>query len=155
KLAACELPGVAGGGLCGTHQVAEDRSAAQGRALSLRVVVLPATGPEVAPDPLVFLAGGGVAPATRYAAFLAHDYAALRRHRDILLVDQRGTGGSNPLDCDIDTETGSPAYRDEARFTAAVRRCRDELARRADVRLYTTPIAMADLEEVRAWLGYA
>jgi pimeloyl-ACP methyl ester carboxylesterase len=154
KLAACELPGVPAGGLCGTFEVAEDRGATNGRTIALRVVVLPATGPDVAPDPLVFLAGGGVAPATSYAAFLAHDYALLRRNRDVLLVDQRGTGASNPLACDIDTASASPSYRDPARFTAAVRRCRDEVSRHAELRYYTTPQAMADLEEVRGWLSY-
>ncbi len=45
-------------------------------------------------------------------------------------------------------------YRDEARFLEAVRRCRKELERKADLRYYTTPLAMDDLDEVRGWLGY-
>src|SRR5205823_3661313 len=68
--------------------------------------------------------------------------------------DQRGTGGSNPLDCELSTDAASPEFRDEQRFLAAVRRCRQELERKADLRFYTTPIAMDDLDEVRAWLGY-
>jgi pimeloyl-ACP methyl ester carboxylesterase len=117
-------------------------------------VVLPATGAARAPDPLVFLAGGGVAPATRYAPFLSKAFAHLRRERDILLVDQRGTGGSNALACDLSTDPTDPIYRDEARFLDAVSQCRAALERHADLRFYTTPLAMDDLDEVRAWLGY-
>jgi pimeloyl-ACP methyl ester carboxylesterase len=155
KLSPCHLPGLDEEARCGRYEVFEDRVAGKGRKLSLNVVVLPARGPDVAPDPLVFLAGGGVAPATRYAGFLAGAFPSLRAHRDILLVDQRGTGGSNPLDCELSRDDTNPDYRDDARWVKAVRRCRQSLEPKADLRLYTTPIAMDDLDEVRAWLGYA
>lgn len=154
KLAPCHVPGVDEEVRCGRHEVFENRAAHAGRRIALNIVVLPATGSKPSGDPLVFLAGGGVAPATRYAAFLAGAFPALRRQHDILLVDQRGTGGSNPLDCEISTDAASLEFRDEQRFLAAVRRCRQELERKADLRYYTTPIAMDDLDEVRAWLGY-
>jgi len=154
KLKPCHVPEVDEEVLCGRYEVYEDRAARTGRKLGLNVVVLPAAGPDVAADPLVFLAGGGVAPATRYASFLWKGFPVLRRQRDILLVDQRGTGGSNPLECELSTEATNAEYRDEARFLAAVRRCRRELEQRADLRYYTTPIAMDDLDEVRGWLGY-
>jgi len=150
----CQVPGVDEEVRCGRYEVYENRAAGKGRKIGLNIVVLPAKGPEVATDPLVFLAGGGVAPATRYAPFLSKAFSNLRRQRDVLLVDQRGTGGSNPLDCDLPTDPASAEYRDEGRFLAAVRRCRRELEQRADLRYYTTPIAMDDLDEVRGWLGY-
>ena len=148
------MPGVDGEVLCGRYEVYENRAAFKGRRIALNIVVLPAEGPDVAADPLVFLAGGGVAPATRYAPFLRNAFPILRRQRDVLLVDQRGTGGSNPLECDLPTDPTSAEYRDEARFLAAVRRCRRELEPKADLRYYTTPIAMDDLDDVRGWLGY-
>lgn len=154
RLQPCRVPGVDEEVRCGRYEVYEDRAAHRGRTISLNVVVLPATSPEVAPDPLVFLAGGGVAPATSYAGFLAGALPTLRQHRDVLLVDQRGTGGSNPLDCELSTEASDPVYRDEARFRAAVRQCRSELENKADLRYYTTPFAVDDLDDVRAWLGY-
>src|SRR5882672_10605794 len=154
KLKPCHVPGVDEEVLCGRYEVYENRAARKGRKIGLNIVVLPAKGPGVAPDPLVFLAGGGVAPATSYAGFLGESYSNLRRQRDILLVDQRGTGGSNPLECDLTTDPASAEYRDEGRFLAAVRRCRKELEQKADLRYYTTPIAMDDLDEVRGWLGY-
>src|SRR5262249_25618268 len=53
------------------------------------------------------------------------------------------------------TDPTNPEYRDEARFVAKVRACRAGLERNADLRFYTTPIAMDDLDDVRRWLGYA
>jgi len=149
KLRRCVVPGVPDSVLCGRLEVPEDRSAPGGRKVSLNVVVVPATGDSVRSDPLVFLAGGGVAPATRYAGFLARAFPRLRRDRDILLVDQRGTWGSQPLACD-----GAEPLADAAAALASLRRCRDSLASAADLRMYTTAIAMDDLDQVRAWLGY-
>jgi pimeloyl-ACP methyl ester carboxylesterase len=154
KLTPCRVPDVEEEVLCGRHEVFENRAAGTGRKIGLNLVVLPATTPDAAPDPLVFLAGGGVVPATRYAGYLSRAYPDLRRRRDILLIDQRGSGGSNALDCDLSTDPANAEYRDEARFREAVRRCRRELERKADLRWYTTPVAMDDLDEVRAWLGY-
>jgi pimeloyl-ACP methyl ester carboxylesterase len=154
KLKPCHVPGVDEEVRCGTYEVYENRAARKGRKIGLKIVVLPAKDSKVVSEPLVFLAGGGVAPATSYAAFLNESYTNLRRQRDILLVDQRGTGGSNPLECDLTTDPTSAEYRDEGRFLAAVRRCRSELEKKADLRYYTTPIAMDDLDEVRGWLGY-
>jgi pimeloyl-ACP methyl ester carboxylesterase len=148
KLHACRVQGLDDSVLCGRFEVPEDRARPEGRKLSLNIVVVPATGDSVASDPLVFLAGGGVAPATRYAGFLSRAFPALRRTRDILLVDQRGTWNSGALPCDV----GVP--QDTAAAMAALRRCRDSLATKADLRFYTTPIAMDDLDAVRAWLGY-
>jgi pimeloyl-ACP methyl ester carboxylesterase len=154
KLKPCHVPGVDEEVLCGRYEVYEDRAALKGRRIGLKIVVLPAEGPDVAADPLVFLAGGGVAPATSYAPFLRKAFPKLRRQRDVLLVDQRGTGGSNPLECDLSTDPTNAEYRDEARFLVAVRRCRRGLEPKADLRYYTTPIAMDDLDDIRGWLGY-
>jgi pimeloyl-ACP methyl ester carboxylesterase len=154
KLKPCRVPDVEEEVLCGRYEVYENRAARTGRKIGLNIVVLPAKTADVAPDPLVFLAGGGVAPATRYARYLSRAFPNLRLRRDILLIDQRGSGGSNGLECELPTDPINAEYRDEARFLEAVRRCRKELERKADLRYYTTPIAMDDLDEVRGWLGY-
>jgi pimeloyl-ACP methyl ester carboxylesterase len=154
KLTPCRVADVDEEVLCGRYEVYENRAAGTGRKIGLNLVVLPAKTPDGAPDPLVFLAGGGGAPATRYAGFLSRAFPGLRLHRDILLIDQRGSGASNPLDCELSTDPANAEYRDEARFVEAVRRCRKELERKADLRYYTTPLAMDDLDEVRNWLGY-
>ncbi len=150
RLKPCDVAGVETPALCGTFDVFEDRATRRGRTIALKVVVLPAAGPNRQPDPVVYLAGGGVLPATRYGRFFAQRFAALRESRDILLIDQRGTGASNPLDCRLPPpdQMGTDAY------LAAVRGCRAELESRADLRLYGTAAAMDDLDDVRAWLGY-
>ncbi|HEY7215155.1 MAG TPA: alpha/beta hydrolase [Thermoanaerobaculia bacterium] len=154
KLKPCRVPEVEEEVLCGRYEVYENRAARTGRKIGLNIVVLPAKTPDAAPDPLVFLAGGGVVPATQYAGFLSRAFPDLRRHRDVLLIDQRGSGGSNGLECDLSTDPANAEYRDEARFREAVRRCRKELEKKADLHYYTTPLAMDDLDEVRGWLGY-
>ncbi|HET6891686.1 MAG TPA: alpha/beta fold hydrolase [Pyrinomonadaceae bacterium] len=156
KLTKCRLPGLDEEVLCGRFEVYEDRAARKGRKISLHIVVLPAKTDKVAPDPLVYLAGGGVLPATEYVAFFARAFPHLRQHRDILLVDQRGTGESNRLDCDLPSPIKDRlTLFDEVRYLEAIRRCRKELESKADLRFYTTPIAMDDLDEVRQWLGYS
>ncbi len=151
----CELPRLSGPARCGVLEVFEDRAAARGRKIPLRVVVLPATGSPRAPDPLFILQGGPGQAASNLADFYAEAFAKVRAHRDIVLVDQRGTGGSNALECDLFGDGNDPqTLLGSSLPVAAVRSCRDKLAARADVSLYTTAIAMADLDDVRAWLGY-
>jgi len=98
SLAPCEIAGLRQA-RCGTYEVWEDRTRKAGRRIGLKIVVVPATGQDRRPDPLVFLNGGPGESATQAAAGLAHEFASVLEQRDLLLVDQRGTGGSNPLDC--------------------------------------------------------
>ncbi|CAN5624489.1 hypothetical protein BH20VER1_BH20VER1_17950 [soil metagenome] len=138
---------------CGTFEVFENRAAASGRRIALKVVVLPATGPEKQPDPLFILAGGPGQGASDNAEFIARTFAEVRKQRDIVLLDQRGTGGSNPLDCNVYGATPQGHLRD-LYPPDAVRACAEEWQKRADTRFYTTDIAMADLDEVRAAMNY-
>jgi pimeloyl-ACP methyl ester carboxylesterase len=155
KLAPCTVAGVDTPVLCGHHEVFEDRVAGRGRTIALNIVVLPATTDSVLDDPLVYLAGGGVVPATPYAARFARTMTRLRLHRDIVLVDQRGSGGSNGLACDRRMMDMATARNREERYLEFVAMCRDTLASHADVRFYTTALAMDDLDDVRQWLGYS
>src|SRR5262245_47229171 len=118
KLTPCSVQGVEGEALCGRYEVYENRAARTGRKIGLKIVVLPARTPDVAPDPMVFFAGGAALPATDFAGGFSRAYADLRLHRDILLIDQRGTGGSNALDCELSTDPANADYRDDARFLA-------------------------------------
>ena len=89
---------------CGTLTVFEDRAAKTGRQISLWIVVLPAVRP-VARDPLVFLAGGPGQGAAQLARQIRAAFRTVQRTRDIVLVDQRGTGKSNPLNCRSDANS--------------------------------------------------
>jgi pimeloyl-ACP methyl ester carboxylesterase len=149
----CAIAGVTKDALCGQYEVFEDRVKNTGRKIKLNVVVLPALSDKPAPDPIFYLQGGpgGAATSVAGASFMAE----LHRTRDVVLLDQRGTGKSNPLQCNF---RGDPkemrGYFYEGLTTELVRACRAELEKNADLRLYTTTLAMADLDDVRVALGY-
>jgi pimeloyl-ACP methyl ester carboxylesterase len=149
----CGTPGLTKDALCTQYEVYEDRAKNTGRKISLNLLILPALSDKRAPDPIFYFQGGpgGAATTTARASFMMR----LRRTRDVVLVDQRGTGKSNPLQCNL---RGDPndmrGYFAEGLTTESVRACRAELEKIADLRLYTTTIAMADLDDVRAALGY-
>ena len=150
----CRIPAVEGEARCGSYEVFEDREVRKGRRIALKIVVLPALNPQLVPEALFILAGGPGQGATDNAEFFASTFANARRNRDIVLVDQRGTGSSNPLDCDLRGGSGLQRYFGDLYPVDAVRRCRELLEQKADLRLYTTPIAMDDLDEIRSALGY-
>jgi pimeloyl-ACP methyl ester carboxylesterase len=148
----CKVPGVDEELLCGKLTVFENRRTRSGRMIDLNVVVLPALEQSSKEDPLFELAGGPGVAATSAASFYATVGREVRRRRDVVLVDQRGTGASNPLHCRHDT---SPQYFVGEMYPVEyVRNCRNELESKADLTQYTTPVAMDDLDDVRAWLGY-
>jgi pimeloyl-ACP methyl ester carboxylesterase len=141
---------------CGELLVYEDRAAAAGRQIPLNIAVLPATGSSnvVEDDPLFLLAGGpGQAAVEAYAqaTFLFDD---VNRTRDIVLVDQRGTGESNGLNCEVLEDESLPADMPEEEQIALFDQCRLDLSERADLSLYTTDAFVADLDDVRAALDY-
>lgn len=142
-------------GRCGTVRVPENPSRPGGRQIDLRVVILPARTEPVETDPVFLLAGGPGMAATDLARYARTLLSEAREHRDVVLVDQRGTGESNPLACDL--------YRDARRLQPylepmfplePVERCRERLTSRADLRQYTTARSADDLDFVRAALGY-
>ena len=197
-LAAPGLPGRVAAE-CGTFDVPEDRSRPMGEdnRIALRVARLPAVSRSPAPDAMTFLAGGPGQAATESYVALAGALSSINRKRDILLIDQRGTGGSNALACpeaearlaerveaqeaavaeaaeedaaalaeredrgDAQVEEGArggetsaqPGAWDPSMLREMAGACLDELP--GDPRFYTTDAAVADLEAVRAALGYA
>lgn len=151
----CQLPDVQGDVRCGTYEVFEDRSAKSGRTIKLKIVVLKSLGSKPAPDAIFPLHGGPGAPATGLVEFANDMLKPVRQDHDLVFVDQRGTGDSNPLKCDVaDNSKDLTSFFGGILPPDKVRACREKLQEHADLRLYTTPIAMDDLDEVRAALGY-
>jgi pimeloyl-ACP methyl ester carboxylesterase len=139
---------------CAALAVPENPADPAGRAIELRVVVLPAVSRDAAPDPLVLLAGGpGQAASEAFVPVLPF-LDPVNQQRDIVLVDQRGTGGSNPLACPLEAEglDDAASSPDDPAVQAWWRDCLAQLD--ADPALYTTEIAARDLDAVRAALGY-
>jgi pimeloyl-ACP methyl ester carboxylesterase len=153
-LSPCTVEGVAGEARCGTHEVPEDRARPQGRTVRLRVLVLPATGGQPALEPVVGFAGGPGESAVEEAAAMAMVHAELRRRHDFVLVDLRGTGGSEPLACPgLQGTRALQGFLDEFLPPAAVRECRAAFGDR-DLAQYRTAVAVDDVAEVLAALGY-
>jgi pimeloyl-ACP methyl ester carboxylesterase len=149
----CRLPGIKEEVLCGKLTVFENRATRAGRTIDLNVVVLPALDPGQMEAPLFELSGGPGQAATGGAWFYVGPGREYRRHRDVVLVDQRGTGDSNPLSAPATTKKPQD-YLSEMYPVDYVNRMRAALEPRADLTQYTTSIAMDDLDDVRAWLGY-
>ena len=152
RLKPCRLAGIDEKLLCGQLTVPENRQTHVGRTIGLNVVVLPAFDQKTKAEPLFDLAGGPGAAATEGARFYAQQGKEYRRRRDVVLVDQRGTGRSNPLS--MPTKKTPQHYLSEMYPVDYVKSLRQTLEQRADLTQYTTSIAMDDLDDVRAWLGY-
>ncbi|MEC8423808.1 MAG: alpha/beta fold hydrolase, partial [Myxococcota bacterium] len=150
----CHISGVAAEVRCGTVTVAEDRTLEGGRTIDLRVVVVPAVRPVPEPDPVFFLAGGPGQAASEVVRTVMPYFQRIQQRRDLVFVDQRGTGASNPLDCPpVEEPTLADGFRTDVDISEVVA-CRDRIAAHADLTQYTTDIAMDDLDQVRAELGY-
>ncbi len=149
-LTPCRIDGFAEEIKCTTVSVPEDRSGGSDRRVAIHVAVVPALARVPEPDPLVLLAGGPGQAASSFGPWIGSVFAAVRRHRDIVLVDQRGTGRSHPLKCDQDLPDAPAAAL--VREEQASRACLSSLD--GDPRHYANGPAMEDLDQVRAVLGY-
>ena len=133
---------------CGSLSLPEDPANPRGRQIALNVAVIPAIKRTPAPDPIFLLAGGpGQSAIETFPAMLSL-LVGVHQERDIVLIDQRGTGKSNPLRC-LNPEDESLT---EEQVLEKLKTCPERLD--ADLRFYTTEIAMTDLDTVRAILGY-
>ncbi len=152
KLKPCRVDGIDEELFCGKMTVFENRETRTGRTIELNIVVLPAFDQKNKAEPLFDLAGGPGASSTDRAGFYAGPGKIYRRRHDVVCVDQRGTGKSNRLS--IPREKTPQYYLSEMFPVEYVKNLRHALEQRADLAKYTTSIAMDDLDEVRAWLGY-
>ena len=137
---------------CTTLEVPEDRANPQGRKIALNIAWLaPEKETSLQPDPVFFLAGGPGQAAVATYPQVDPAFREVRKQRNVILVDQRGTGESNLLACEggADEETSPDA------MTAAAAKCAATLSQKADLRFYTTTDAVADLEAVRQAIGAA
>jgi pimeloyl-ACP methyl ester carboxylesterase len=142
----CTVQGISA--RCATVTVPENPSRPDGRKIGLNVVVVPAARKPALPDAFTYLPGGPGGAATESINWVMQTFPWVHTRRDILLVDQRGTGSSHPLSCalpihPLDTPAKARAY---------ARQCLRSL--KADITQYGTRAAMDDLNAVRAALGY-
>lgn len=153
SLGECRLPNLSSLAQCGELVVPENRGNPGGRSIRIFAAVLPANTLSPKADPLLILAGGPGQAASTLAPFVSR-LNEVRRTRDVVLIDQRGTGRSTPLDCaafrprDDDVLETNPVPR--------AAKCAEQLrAQGVDAAQYTTTAWIDDLEAMRAALGYA
>lgn len=158
-LSVCELSAAQGRvtteALCGTLTVPENPSQTldqADRALELSFAVLPARGGSALEDPVFFLAGGPGQAARDVAPMMRRALRDIHRNRDLIFLDQRGTGGSNALNCRFDDEADGWLEPDPEAAIAQINACRDQWD--ADVRFYTSTDAARDIDQLRAHLGF-
>jgi pimeloyl-ACP methyl ester carboxylesterase len=139
--------------LCGKYEVYENRQSQHGRKIALNIMLLPATAAKLEPDPFFALAGGPGQSATE--AYPPVGFVSkIREHRDVVLVDQRGTGKSNQLQCSLQKIDDAQSILGEPYSLEKIRECRSESEKKADPTQYTTSIAADDLDEVRNAMGF-
>jgi pimeloyl-ACP methyl ester carboxylesterase len=142
------------GAQCGQLAVPENPDEPDGRQIQLNILRLPAIASSPQVDPLFVFAGGPGQAATDLVARLPTLFREVNRDRDVVFVDQRGTGNSNPLDCmpEESIEFSLPPDQSLAVQEQLLRECLADYD--ADLRYYTTPFAMDDINRVRQALGY-
>lgn len=152
----CRLKGIDREVQCGRLSAAEDPDRPQGRRIEVHYAVVPALARVRTFEPVFVLAGGPGQSAREVAGRLQPLFASLNARRDIVYVDQRGTGASNPLACDSERRSAATLAEalDAKRLTERTRQCLRRLGGDSDLRQYATWIAVRDLDEVRAALGY-
>ncbi|HEX9787169.1 MAG TPA: alpha/beta fold hydrolase, partial [Candidatus Binatia bacterium] len=152
----CRFPNHKNELVCGKYVVYENRASRAGRMIALNIVLVPAFASAPAPDPVFFFAGGPGQGAARIAAAGEGSLMReLRRERDLVFIDQRGTGGSHRLTCAATADPGSLQNNFGELFDLErIGACRRRLETDADLKLYTTAIAVDDVDEVRQALGY-
>jgi pimeloyl-ACP methyl ester carboxylesterase len=154
----CRLQGLENDAWCGVLQRPLDPAQPQGKLVDIHYAVIPALARNRKPDPVLFFAGGPGQSAMDLAGPVSRMLARLSNRRDLVLVDQRGTGRSAPLLCE-DTPPTAPLAEavDTARQQQKLRACRERLQTlpHGNLRHYTTWVAMQDADAVRAELGAA
>jgi pimeloyl-ACP methyl ester carboxylesterase len=153
----CELRGSGGLGRvaaeCGHLNVAENPEQPDGARLDLFVARIRALAANPAADAFTIINGGPGASSVSLYVDLSPAFAGIHRDRDIIIVDQRGTGRSAPLACPA-LEQAAQEFDVEA-VRRATTGCLDSLRELGrDPRFYTTSLAVNDLETLRQTLRY-
>jgi pimeloyl-ACP methyl ester carboxylesterase len=138
---------------CATLRVPEDRRHPAGRVIEVRIARVAASAKRARPDPVVMLAGGPGQSALDAFPQVAAAFHGVLRERDVILVDQRGTGQSHPLECPEADAIEVDDFVEPKLARELTEHCLGELSAKSDPRFYTTSDYVDDLEAVRIALG--
>ncbi len=137
---------------CGKLEVPENYQQPDGDTIAVNFAVLPAIDDSEYKAPLMFLAGGPGQAAVELATGLNHVFREVRKTRDIILVDQRGTGESSPLSCDFEAVDNVYSSLPDALNPQEVKDCVAQF--KGDVTQYNSENAIRDFDAIRAALGH-
>jgi len=151
----CRVPGVRHEAICGTVSRPLDGTKPEGTHIDVHYVVIGAMARNKSPDPVFFFAGGPGQSAISLAGQVMPLFSRLSNRRDIVFVDQRGTGWSAPLMCEDDAQQPLAQRLDVESLVRRMARCREQLAKLpwGDLRQFGTTQAMGDVDAVRQALG--
>jgi len=154
-LTECHVPGIRTSVLCGVIRRPLDPARPDGVKIDLHYVVAPALARRKLPDPVFMLAGGPGQSAVSLAPSVLALFSRINNRRDIVFVDQRGTGESAPLVCEDTRRRPLAEQADPDRQVADLLECRVRLQALpyGDLRFFTTVLASQDLDAVRQQLG--
>ncbi|QOL26860.1 alpha/beta hydrolase [Thalassotalea sp. LPB0316] len=152
KVEDCHVDGIRSKVRCGTLTVPENYQQPNESQLDVHFVIIPALDNSKQLTPLMFLAGGPGQAAAQMAGNIRQMFSEVLKTRDIIVVDQRGTGQSNGLQCsnmedfklyeDLHGDMSEQDMLDcRANFTV-------------DLAHYSTPNAIRDFDNIRAALGW-
>ena len=158
-LSECRVAGIRNSVQCGVVQRALDPARPDGPKIDIHFVVAPAMARRKLPDPVFVLAGGPGQSATQIAPTMLALLSRLNNRRDIVFVDQRGTGRSAPLECADPQREALADQADPERQFKLLMQCKSALLKlpyirtESDLGFFTTTLAMQDLDAVRRQLG--
>lgn len=138
---------------CGFIQVLENRGEPNGRKINIEFIQIRSTAKDREPDAWVEVNGGPGVASTPSVPDLLPVFGYVLKKRDLIFYDQRGTGASNPLHCDLH-KNAPPAEAADFLPAKGVRDCARQFAGQADFSQYNTAVSVEDFDELRAALGY-
>lgn len=148
------LPGIPDSVYEGYYEVFENRSTNSGRKIKIYVIVIPSINKTNNP-PIFYIEGGPGVAATKNASWLADTNMPYRQNNDVVLIDARGTGKSNPLHCpSLQVKSNLQEQFSDMYPVGAVKECYELLSKENDLTQYHTANVVKDLEEIKNWLGY-
>lgn len=159
--APCRVPGLATEVRCGSVTRPLDPARPDGIRIEVHYLLVPAMARRKLPDPVLLLAGGPGQSAIALAPSVLPLFSRLNNRRDLVFIDQRGTGRSAPLQCEEPVDEPITARADPSHERTRMAACRQRLLALPHVggadglRHYTTTVAMQDMEAVRRQLGVA
>lgn len=154
----CRIDGIATELKCGSVERALDPARPDGPKIAVHYLVVPALARNKQPDAVLMLAGGPGQSAIKVASRVLPRLSRLNNRRDLVFIDQRGTGRSAPLDCPDDSKLPITEQLDPAAQLRRIEACRAGLEKLpygqdGGLRFFTTTIAMQDMEAIGEQLG--